>query len=172
MFGISLPELIVILGIALIVVGPDKLPDLARTLAKGIMELKKTAEEVKKGLTKEGGMFEDLRPDIDSVKTLQEELTKAVDIDWSKAEALKSIESAVIGNQEPKAESSSQAAAGTQEQVPEMAQVVPEVEAGALPQTSGPAVTPRDADQTEPAGSLAADDIVLGKENPHRQDHA
>jgi Tat protein translocase TatB subunit len=84
MFGIGLPELIVILGLALIVVGPDKLPDLARSIAKGILELKKTAEGVKEGLTKEGGMFEDLRPDLDAVKTLQKELSESTDIDWSK----------------------------------------------------------------------------------------
>ena len=82
MFGIGLPELIVILGIALIVVGPDKLPDLARSIAKGILELKKTAEDVKEGLTKEGGMLEDLRPELDSVKTLQKELAETTNIDW------------------------------------------------------------------------------------------
>ena len=42
MFGIGLPEMILIMALALIVVGPDKLPDLARSLAKTIMELKKT----------------------------------------------------------------------------------------------------------------------------------
>jgi sec-independent protein translocase protein TatB len=84
MFGIGLPELIVILGLALIVVGPDKLPDLARSIAKGILELKKTAEGVKEGLTKEGSMFEDLRPEIDAVKTLQKELALSTDMDWKK----------------------------------------------------------------------------------------
>jgi Tat protein translocase TatB subunit len=84
MFGIGVPELIVILGLALIVVGPDKLPDLARSIAKGILELKKTAEGVKEGLTREGGMFEDLRPDLDAVKTLQKELAESTDIDWNK----------------------------------------------------------------------------------------
>ena len=83
MFGIGLPELIVILGIALIVVGPDKLPDLARSIAKGILELKKTAEDVKEGLTKEGGMLEGLRPDLDAVKTLQKELAETTTIDWN-----------------------------------------------------------------------------------------
>jgi Tat protein translocase TatB subunit len=84
MFGIGLPELIVILGLALIVVGPEKLPDLARSIAKGILELKKTAEGVKEGLTKEGSMFEDLRPELDAVKTLQKELALSTDIDWKK----------------------------------------------------------------------------------------
>lgn len=47
MFGIGLPELIIIMAVALIVVGPEKLPDLAKSLAKGVMELKKTAYSLK-----------------------------------------------------------------------------------------------------------------------------
>lgn len=82
MFGIGLPELIVILGLALIVVGPDKLPDLARSIAKGVLELKKTAESLKEELTQEGGMLEELRPEIDAVKTLKSELAKTTNLDW------------------------------------------------------------------------------------------
>ncbi len=66
MFGIGLPELILILAIALIVVGPDKLPDLARSVAKGIMELKKAAEGFKDSLNEEGGNpFDEIRPDLE-----------------------------------------------------------------------------------------------------------
>ena len=35
MFGIGLPELILIMAVALIVVGPQKLPELAKALGKG-----------------------------------------------------------------------------------------------------------------------------------------
>jgi TatA/E family protein of Tat protein translocase len=45
MFGIRLPELIIIAIIALIVVGPKKLPDLAKTLSKGFSEFKKQLKE-------------------------------------------------------------------------------------------------------------------------------
>jgi sec-independent protein translocase protein TatB len=65
MFGIGLPEMILILALALIVVGPDKLPDLARSLAKGIMELKKTAEGLKDQLHAEGNPLDDIRPDLE-----------------------------------------------------------------------------------------------------------
>ena len=50
MFGIGLPELIVIMAVGLIVVGPDKLPDLAKSLAKGIGELKRAAGNFKENL--------------------------------------------------------------------------------------------------------------------------
>lgn len=53
MFGIGLPELILILGIALIVVGPERLPELAKSLARGINELKKTATALKDSVNEE-----------------------------------------------------------------------------------------------------------------------
>ncbi|WP_136796619.1 MULTISPECIES: twin-arginine translocase TatA/TatE family subunit [Desulfosediminicola] len=65
MFGIGLPEMILILAIALIVVGPDKLPDLARSVAKGIMELKKTADGLKEQLNEQGNPLDDIKPDLE-----------------------------------------------------------------------------------------------------------
>ena len=50
MFGIGFPELILILAIALIVVGPSKLPDLARALGRGMAEFKKATNEIKDSL--------------------------------------------------------------------------------------------------------------------------
>ncbi|SFT80910.1 sec-independent protein translocase protein TatA [Selenomonas sp. GACV-9] len=41
MFGIGVPELILILVVGLIVFGPGKLPEVARSLGKGIREFKK-----------------------------------------------------------------------------------------------------------------------------------
>ena len=64
MFGIGLPEMIVILAVALIVVGPDKLPELARSLAKGVQELKRTVNQVKAGLNEDGNILDDVHNDL------------------------------------------------------------------------------------------------------------
>lgn len=64
MFGIGLPEMIVILAVALIVVGPDKLPDLARSLAKGISELKNTMNQVKENLSEETKVISSVQEDL------------------------------------------------------------------------------------------------------------
>ena len=47
MFGIGFPELVLILVLALIVFGPDKLPQLARQIARLVWDLKKASEEFK-----------------------------------------------------------------------------------------------------------------------------
>ncbi len=64
MFGIGLPEMIVILAVALIVVGPDKLPELARSLAKGVQELKKTIDQVKETINEEGNVLGDVHNEL------------------------------------------------------------------------------------------------------------
>lgn len=47
MFGIGWTELMVIMVIALVVIGPSKLPDLAKALGKGLAEFKKASQEIK-----------------------------------------------------------------------------------------------------------------------------
>ena len=42
-----MPELLLILGLALIVLGPKKLPELAKTLGKGLAEFRRATDELK-----------------------------------------------------------------------------------------------------------------------------
>ena len=75
MFGIGLPEMIVIFVVALIVVGPDKLPELARSLAKGVLELKRTLNEVRGNFTEEEEALHSVRDDL---RKTAEDLRKKV----------------------------------------------------------------------------------------------
>jgi len=48
MFGIGMTELLVILAIALVVIGPKKLPELARSLGKGLAEFRRASTEMRR----------------------------------------------------------------------------------------------------------------------------
>ena len=83
MFGIGMPELIIIFVIALIIIGPKKLPDLARALGKGMAEFRKATNEIKSNL--------DMG---DEFKGIEEELTDSVSgmIHEAEVEAEKEME--------------------------------------------------------------------------------
>ena len=50
MFGLGTAELLIILFIALVVLGPKELPKVARTLGRGIRELQRAKDDIKKNI--------------------------------------------------------------------------------------------------------------------------
>ncbi len=50
MFGIGFQEILIILVIVLILFGPKRLPDLAKSIGKGVAEFKKASDEVRQGI--------------------------------------------------------------------------------------------------------------------------
>ncbi len=50
MFGIGMPEMLIIMAVALIVIGPRKLPDLAKSLGKALREFRGATGELKSSL--------------------------------------------------------------------------------------------------------------------------
>jgi sec-independent protein translocase protein TatA len=62
MFGIGFPELLVILVLALIVLGPQRLPELARTLGRAFGALKRVADDAQAQVQDELRAIEDQPP--------------------------------------------------------------------------------------------------------------
>ena len=69
MFGIGMPELLLILAVALVAIGPKKLPDLAKSLGKALGEFKRATNDLKQSIEKDTGLDE-VRQDLR--KTSQE----------------------------------------------------------------------------------------------------
>ena len=83
MFGIGTPELLVILVLALVVVGPQRLPELGRTVGRALREFRKVQDEVR-GMVQEGvgGDLDDVRKELrgttDELKKASKEITGGV----------------------------------------------------------------------------------------------
>ena len=59
MFGIGMTEMLIIAALALIVLGPKKLPDLARSLGRGFAEFKRATNELKSTIEMESRAHEE-----------------------------------------------------------------------------------------------------------------
>jgi TatA/E family protein of Tat protein translocase len=123
MFNIGLPELLIIVAIALIVFGPNKLPELAKAFGRAMREFKKATEEVKESFEAETRDLEELK------STLTEE----------KESFIANLAEGVSGVAE---EADAPPEVTTETSAPTESPIFPETEQGILPLFSRPAETP------------------------------
>lgn len=72
MFGLGMPEIFLILAIALIVIGPKKLPDLAKTLGRAMGEFKRSAQDFKKSIDLDTTLKDIDSPASDLINVIKE----------------------------------------------------------------------------------------------------
>ncbi len=53
MFGMGMSEILLILALALIVIGPKKLPDLARVIGRGLGEFRRATDDIQRTIYQE-----------------------------------------------------------------------------------------------------------------------
>ena len=78
MLNIGPPELILIFVIALVIVGPNRLPELGRTIGKGLREFRKMQDEVKDLVNT--GMGEEFKETAAELKRTAADLKSATDV--------------------------------------------------------------------------------------------
>ena len=168
MFGIGMPEMIMILAVALIVIGPKKLPDLAKTLGKALGEFKRATNDFKDSISMESTLNEVKEEFKDFGKKVRDPLDK------DSTDHKKSTDSETL--QKADHETTGTAAAES-ETVPDSAPPFnaegmvtdkdstesektmdsePSLKAG--PDTTGPAATMESETITEPESLLKADE--------------
>ncbi len=147
MFGIGTTELLIIILVALVVLGPSKLPEIMKAMGKGIAEFKRLSTDVKSTLDAEVSRAE--REDRRKEKELAEKKAKTREEAAQKAEK---DEAALVQTHT----GTDQAAAP--KPVDDAAPTRPEVQAGQVAgaQVSGPvAEAPTSADKDKSRGDKA-----------------
>lgn len=83
MFGVGLPEMAVIMLVAIIVFGPDRLPDYARQAGRMLRQVRRFAQSAQQDLRDElGPEFADLKlTDLDPRVAIRKHLLEAMDDD-------------------------------------------------------------------------------------------
>lgn len=64
MFGLGVPELLFILVLALLIFGPKRLPEIGRTLGRGMSEFRKASNDLKRTINVELALDEQPPPSV------------------------------------------------------------------------------------------------------------
>ena len=98
--GISMSEMFLILAIALMVIGPKKLPDIAKALGRALGEFKKATREFKETIEINTDLqdvkkaFDDINPDFRSSMSSQEETESRTEPDRNMASEEEKVQDA------------------------------------------------------------------------------
>ncbi len=87
MFGIGMPELILIMVVALIVIGPKKLPDLAKSLGRALGEFKKATREFKETIEFDHGL-DDVKKTFNE---MNKDITETIDVNSKEKKSDQSV---------------------------------------------------------------------------------
>ena len=69
MFGMGMPEIMLILAVALVVIGPKKLPGLAKTIGRAMGEFKNASQDFKRSIDLEGDL-QDVKDSFDNLQDI------------------------------------------------------------------------------------------------------
>lgn len=94
MFGLGMPELIIIMIVALVIFGPRKLPEIGAQLGRGLREFKKGAQSFKEDISEavDAEGLKDMKGEVASVgdslglKDIRQELSSAIELPDLKSE--------------------------------------------------------------------------------------
>jgi Tat protein translocase TatB subunit len=143
MFGIGMPELILIAVVALIVLGPKKLPDLAKSMGRAVREFRKATNELKETLqvdeefTEVKKAFTDFHSDVN--KAIQPEAPPSTPSDAPSQPAAEAPPESAAPADPPPAE------ALTTDKLNELKKAFQAWNTGAAPTSPPPAETPSQA---------------------------
>ncbi|MEE9193333.1 MAG: twin-arginine translocase TatA/TatE family subunit [Thermodesulfobacteriota bacterium] len=75
MFGVGTSELVIILIIAILILGPKEIPKVARTIGKGMRELQRAKDELKKNIEFEEETVSQVKSDFrEMINETEEEI--------------------------------------------------------------------------------------------------
>ena len=157
MFGIGMPELAVILVVGLIVLGPKRLPEVAKALGKGLAEFRRVTGEVNKELEAARSMIEQEARDHDQARRKADQERARAAAEKAAAEKVAADQIAAAGPAGDVAPSVATAPATQPAAVSDASPATAPATVGTTPPATAPsAPVPVPAEGTVPAGSVAS----------------